>query len=314
MSKRSSLKTAAPRKSVRRAVATRPGSARRRLTIWSRRKLIAAICLAMTLALVGGSFASFRVSRSNKAKQAERAQSLQPQDASNPSKEYIYLGAGGRLIATEESAAQTPSAPQNLVVTGVSSSGGSGTVSLHWNAPASGQVDHYIVQRAPTVGTAYSPASGNLPNTTFAFTDSGVLGFHTYLYQVVAYSSPSGGASPPSNTVYATAVTFVDDPVVQFVTVVSGNHIAQLRQGVQAMWTAAALGTPTWSDAANHGDRVNAVDITDLRNKLDAALGAFGLATKPYTYSINSYQQTGIASKIHATDVSEIRLRIEWYQ
>jgi hypothetical protein len=80
------------------------------------------------------------------------------------------------------------------------------------------------------------------------------------------------------------------------------------------MWTAAALGTPTWSDAANHGDHVNAVDITDLRTKLDAALGAFGLATKPYTYSISSYQQTGIVSKIHAKDVNEIRLRIEWYQ
>jgi hypothetical protein len=70
------------RESVRRAIATWP---RRR------RRLIAATGLGIVLALVGGTFASFRVSRSNKAKQAERAQSLQPQDAGSPSKEYIYL-------------------------------------------------------------------------------------------------------------------------------------------------------------------------------------------------------------------------------
>jgi hypothetical protein len=287
------------RESVRRAVATRP-------------RLVAAACLAMVLALVGGSFASYRISRSNKAKQAERAQSLQPQDAGSPSKEYIYLGAGGRLIATEEPAAQVPSAPTNLIVTAVSNT----NVRLQWTAPA-GQVDHYIVQRRPNINASYAAESGNVLTTTFNDgVDAGIVTpFTTYQYQVVAYNS-SGGGSLPSTAVYATAVTFSGNDPVGSSTHVSASQIADLRQAVNAMRVAAGLaqincvGTGTcWTHNAHQFDPVYAADIADLRKYLDPAISGLGFSPKGYTNGL-----TPQVTQIHAVDVNEIRLRIEWYR
>jgi hypothetical protein len=319
MSKRSKERAAAKKREAERRAA-RSGSLRKALATWPRRRLLVGTCLAMALALVGGSFASFRVSRSNKAGQAEQAQSLMSQDASSPSKEYIYLGAGGRLVATEEPAAMTPNPPTGLRVNSVSST----QVSLQWNAPASGPPPtSYVVERCANYltkpfATVPSP-TGNPPPTVFQDSSStGLTGSGPgdtvtlpvcYLYRV--RSAIGSVQSNPSNMVFATTKSFADDPAFgpPLGTPARAVHILELRNAISAVYATATgtAGISGWgSGAVTTGTQIHAVHINEMRStnsagNLQTALQTMGFPLPNYTTAISQF------GRIRAADINDTR-------
>src|SRR5881227_3341956 len=93
-----------------------------------RKRKSIAIVLGLILCLTAVVFARWGGFRAVKIKALLSPQPATPSlSPTSPSREYIY--AGGRLIATEEPASSSLSAPTNLVATAASST----QVSLTWN-------------------------------------------------------------------------------------------------------------------------------------------------------------------------------------
>jgi fibronectin type 3 domain-containing protein len=196
------------------------GKPRRRITI----------AVALTLSLVAGGAVLARLRGAARQLENKTAQvtpeSLLPP---NPSKEFIYLGAGGRLISTEEgtSAPTIPPAP-----TGLSATPGNAQVSLSWNA--SSGATSYNVKRSTTNGGPYSTIATGLATTSY--TNTGLTNGTTYYYVVSA--SNTAGESPNSNQASATPTTGPSPPAAPTgLTATAGN--AQ----VSLAWTASSGAT-----------------------------------------------------------------------
>lgn len=194
------------------------------------------------------------------------------------SKEYVY--AGGRLVATEEptpGATPTPvgPTPTNLIATANSYS----SVSLSWTAPGAGVIG-YVVERKGALGTQEIPTGSTSPS----FNDSTPPGDYAYLYRVKAvYAS---GTSLYSNQDLATTIVFTDN-TLRGVTV-KATHLTELRRAVNAVRALAGIGAASWtypdpvSSPASQRRAIYLEDVTDLRARLDEALGPLGLPSGDY--------------------------------
>jgi polygalacturonase len=127
----------------------------------------------------------------------------------------------------------------------------------------------------------------------------------TYIYRVRAVDG-QGNYSAFSNSDIATTIIFTDDPLVVGVTIVKAQHLTQLRQAVDAVRAAAALGGASWSDSAPAGVVIKAVHITELRSNLDQARSLLGLSTGSYTDAI-----TPGVTVVKAIHIQELRDRVK---
>jgi galactose oxidase-like protein/glyoxal oxidase-like protein/fibronectin type III domain protein len=202
-----------------------------------------------------------------------------------------------KFINVNSSNPLPPSAPGNLVATATSTS----SASLTWGAP-SGSVDHYEIQRSLSRNGPFTTLA---PTSATSFTDSPLSSGTTYIYRVRAVDG-QGNYSGFSNIDIATTIIFADDPLVASVTVVKAQHLTQLRQAVDAVRAAAALGGASWSDSAPLGVVIKAVHITELRSNLDQARGLLGLSTGSYTDSI-----TPGVTVVKAIHIQELRDRVK---
>jgi Arc/MetJ family transcription regulator len=161
-------------------------------------------------------------------------------------------------------------APQGLLATAVTNS----QVSISWTAVAN--ATGYELYRGTSINGVFGLVI-TTANTSFG--DSGLSSSTTYLYKVRALSN--GGPSAYSSIDAATTLIFTDDPVTGS-TVARAVHISELRTAVNAMRTAAGLGTQTFTDALLTATAIRAVHITELRSALDAARAILGLSAINY--------------------------------
>ena len=196
------------------------------------------------------------------------------------SKEYVY--AGGRLVATEELApapSPTPAGPPptNLIATSTSAS----NVSLTWTPPA-GNVVGYVVERRGAAGS--QPVETPTGSSSPSFNDTTPPGDYAYLYRVKAVYA--GGTSDYGNADLATTVVFTDEQL-QGVTI-KAVHLTELRRAVNAVRHLVNLGDASWtypdpiSTPASQRRTIYLEDVTDLRARLEDALGPLGLPTGGY--------------------------------
>lgn len=195
------------------------------------------------------------------------------------SKEYVY--AGGRLVATEEpTPGPTPPPagplPTNLIATATSAS----SVSLTWVAPA-GNVVGYVVERQGNPNS--QPVEIPTGSSSTFFNDSTTAGDYAYLYRVKA-AFAGGGYSGYGNRDIATTVMFTDGQLQGVA--VKAVHLTELRRAVNAVRALVPnLGAASWtypdpvSSPAEQRRAIYLEDVTDLRVKLDDALGPLGLLT-----------------------------------
>jgi hypothetical protein len=218
---------------------------------------------------------------------------------SSPSKEYIY--AGGRLVATEEP--NPMAAPLNLIAATFSQA----QINISWNSVSNAH--HYVVERASVIGESnFAPLNSNVIGTTF--NDTTVSNGVAYLYRVKA-ADAVGNVSPASNLDVATAITFEDDPfpVPPTYTLIRGQHILQLRTAINAVRLAVGKPQATWTQTINPAQpgtvTIMAIDVEELRTKLDEALLVLNLPTGGYTDSSLSGVQ------IKRDHIRELRDRVK---
>jgi hypothetical protein len=200
------------------------------------------------------------------------------------------------LIATEEPNPMV--APANLIADTFSSA----RIDLTWTAAPGAH--HYQVERAPNLGGTFTVLNANVAGTSYQ--DTTVTSVNAYLYRVRT-ADPVGNLSAPSAIDVATAITFTDNPLTAGTTTIKAQHVAELRQAVNAVRVAANLSAATWTDPSLTAATIliKAVHVTELRTNLDAALTALGLSTSSYTDSSLS----GVAiKKVH---LDEMRQRVE---
>ena len=93
--------------------------------------------------------------------------------------------------------ASVPTGPTNLT-----STSGTGSVTLHWTASSSGAPTSYSIYRGTqSDGEATTPV-GTVSGTTTTFTDTGLTNASSYFYMVAANNA--AGVSPDSNEIIAT--------------------------------------------------------------------------------------------------------------
>lgn len=217
-------------------------------------------------------------------------------------KEYVY--AGGGLVATEEPTATpvpTPAGPPptNLVATATSPS----SVSLVWTPPAGGVIG-YVVERRGAAGTQSIPTGG----TSASFSDTTPAGDYAYLYRVKAVYA--GGTSDYGNADLATTVMFTDAQL-QGVTI-KAAHLTELRRAVNAVRALAGVNAAAWtypdpvSSPQSQRRAIYLEDVTDLRARLDEAMGPLGLTTG---YPANPLLARGAV--VGAQHFEQIRSRVK---
>jgi fibronectin type 3 domain-containing protein len=92
--------------------------------------------------------------------------------------------------------ASVPSGPTNLT-----STSGSGFVTLHWTASSGGPTSYSIYRGTKSDGEATTPVA-TVSGTTTTFTDTGLTNASSYYYMVAANNA--AGVSPDSNEIIAT--------------------------------------------------------------------------------------------------------------
>jgi hypothetical protein len=275
---------------------------RRRSSIRTKRRyvMIGSGCLIFIVALAGVA-GPWRTPLS-KTRIGSLFFSPPPPPPGSPSKEYIY--AGGRLVATEEPDPIAPlAAPTNLIAATFSNA----QVDVSWSAVPNAH--HYRLERASVIGESnFQPLNSNVAGTTYQ--DTTVTNGNAYIYRVKA-ADASNNLSPVSNVDVATAITFEDDPfpAPPTFTLIRAQHIVQLRTAINALRITAGLSAASWTQAINPAQpgtvTIRAVDVEELRTKLDDALGVFNLPTGGYT-------DASLSNKpILKTHITELRSRVK---
>jgi Fibronectin type III domain len=193
-------------------------------------------------------------------------------------------------------AAAPPDAPTSLIVTSTSAT----HIQLSWTA-SSGAVDHYQVERSTSLAGPFAPlpnaASNNLDDTN-------VASLHSYLYRVRAINT-QGGQSGPSNMVFGTAITFLDEQLIAGQTVIQAQHLYDLRNSVNAVRALVpGLNAATWHTNDVYHQLIYGNDVLEVRNQLNDALGALGVPISPFEDPVLVSQQT-LVKKIHFDQLRE---------
>jgi Domain of unknown function (DUF1929) len=179
-----------------------------------------------------------------------------------------------KIIKVDPNTPAPPGAPAALVSTADASL----AVNVTW-AASSGNVSHYEVHRGPTRTGPFARIAANVSG--LAFTDSNAPPGTAHVYRVRAVD-PLGNFSAFGNSDFATTVLFTDNPLAPGATI-KAEHLAQLRQAVNAVRAAAGLSQVGWTEAASPGTSVRAVHVQELRAGIEPALAQFGLAFGQYT-------------------------------
>ena len=179
-------------------------------------------------------------------------------------------------------------APTNLQVIGTSSL----SINLGWTAPA-GNVHHYEVERSDNSNEPFV-LYANAGNTTFI--DSNVTSGSSYLYRVRAVEQVNSCAlvsSDPSNMVMGTAMSFQSTAVGQ---PIRAQHFHAIRTAINAVRTAANIGSATWlrNDLTNL--QIKATDVQEMRDRLDEALNELNIPVGTYTDPVLTINSTLIKS------------------
>lgn len=203
----------------------------------------------------------------------------------------LYAGAPAIINFGSAIGRDLPSfgAPLNL-----RAEGGNGSVFVQWDA-LSGTTQYELSSRIGSDGWQ-SPI---LVNGT-SHTDSGLDSTKAYLYRVRAtrsgvLPSPYGAAD------LAVPIGFEDASLAGIG--IKKNHVEQLRTSVLAIETAAGISGGSFVDTTltAGSTTVNAIHVSQLRQRLDAALTKLGIAA---TFSATDVSQGSI---IRATDLESLR-------
>jgi hypothetical protein len=151
------------------------------------------------------------------------------------------------------------------------------------------------------------PCGGNLECSTTAIMKSFISsGLNATLQPwdrnavAAVYPGASGGG-----TITLPPITFTDDPLVARQTVIKAVHLAELRNRVNVLRSAAGLPSASWTDPASPGVVVKAVHVLELRNAVDPALSALGRVAGGWTDAL------GPGVVIKAVHFQEIRNRVK---
>jgi hypothetical protein len=223
------------------------------------------------------------------------------------SKEYVRVG--GVLVATEEPQPAGP-APTGLSASAASNANLPVSIDLNWSAPASGTVSHYIVERRQLLGGELTTLAGNVPPASNGYHDSNVVPDTAYLYYVRAVFS-GGSVSIQSEPDLATTVLFTDGNPLQAGVLIRARHLVELRRAVNAVRAlAGGLGPAayTYPDPVSNPPEQRQIylkDITELRARLDEALGVLGLQ-RPYP----SEPALAVGAEVSAAHFEQLRERM----
>jgi hypothetical protein len=152
-------------------------------------------------------------------------------------------------------------------------------------ATATSNTQVNLLWNPSATATEYEVLRGNTTITTTAstsFNDTTATAGATFVYKVRAKDA-SARYSPYSAPDAATTVFFTDDPIVSGTTTAKAVHITELRTAANAMRTAAALGTASFTDPSPSGVLIKAVHIQELRTAIEAARVALGLSPSTFT-------------------------------
>jgi YD repeat-containing protein len=187
--------------------------------------------------------------------------------------------------------------PTDLTVTGASSN----TIDLSWTAPAGGGVDHYQIERSNSISGPFL-FIGNATGTTYH--DTPVTTLHAYLYRVRAVTG-GGVPSTPSNMAFGTAIEF------EFSSLsgkeIKARHFHDVRTATNAV-RALTTNLPQldWAPRTNlTGLDVKGSDVQQIRDALDAALGALSVP-------VTAYQDATLtpgATLIQAVHIEQLQTR-----
>ncbi len=111
----------------------------------------------------------------------------------------------------------------------------------------------------------------------------------------------------PNGYTFMAAIVFLDDPLTQYSTTVKAQHILDLRNAIASLWSVAQLGTPTWTNNVAPGATAYAVDVQEIRSKLNQALPLLGYGQSTFTDNPLQSQVT-IIKKAH---IDELRYGVK---
>jgi hypothetical protein len=182
------------------------------------------------------------------------------------SSDALYSGLDAANVSATNTDDDPPAAPAFLTATATSAS----AVQVNWGA-VPGATSYQVYRNTTLVHTTADTS----------FLDSPLSANTTYLYQVLA---KRGSAESPLTPIDAATTIIFTDATLGNTIKIKGVHLTQLRTAVNAVRTAAGLGTATFTDPTiTASTRVKRIHIIELRTALDAARAAIGLAALTYT-------------------------------
>jgi hypothetical protein len=270
-----------------------------------RRKLFILVGILISLLLTSAALAQWAgiISVTKRSSSAPAPPSYDPLA---PKTEYIY--ANGRLIATEEPASATPTAPASLRATTTD-----GThIRIVWAASAG--ATKYELQRSANYSSAnngFTTVDANIPATSILYDDT-VAQNAAYIYRVRAYIQTT--PSPFSEIDLATAVSFTEDPVTNGMTVKEA-HLTQLRSAVNYVRIAAGIGAFTgWTNPTPpplaQTVSIQKAHIQELRDRLTDARTALSFPAPVYTDPTITQFQT----PVKANHIQQLRKLVKGYK
>jgi Domain of unknown function (DUF4082)/Domain of unknown function (DUF1929) len=181
------------------------------------------------------------------------------------------------------------------------------SITLQWNGVP--DATEYAVERSESMSGPFKRL-GIQAATSTSFTDTPLPNSRAFVYRVRAIdtSQSTTMVSNPSNMAVGTTIVF-EFSVLQGQTI-KAQHIDDLRTAVNAVRRVANLPDGGFLPLNLSGLEVRAVDITDLRSKLDEALAALNIPVLAYTDPVLNTGANGTVIKgVHVEQLQARSLR-----